>query len=94
MAKIIQIEHDIELISFWELPADHDFENEESSFFEYRGQWYDLADFPAFGTMWVPCPQSLLLKRWHALAADSFFSGIVLRLSPDCETVSAGLYLC
>jgi len=47
-------------------------------FFCYRGYWYHLGDFM------VDVPPSLD-GNWQGWQADSFFSGVAIELSRDCE---------
>lgn len=51
-------------------------------FFCYRGFWYHLDQVMRGGA-----------EGWHGYVADSFFSGIVLRLSDDGEEYQIGTYL-
>ena len=55
---------------------------DSASFFRYKGQAYDLAEF----TRLEATPE------WHGGKADSFFSGIVIRLVEDGERVVVGWY--
>ena len=55
----------------------------QDGFFSYRGSTYHLSEFMRDG-----CPDG-----WDGVAADSYFSGVVVRLSPDCEAVTVGLWL-
>ena len=52
---------------------------DESSFFRYRGRVYCLGDF-----MRDSAPAG-----WHGGMADSFFSGVIVRLSNDGESLVA-----
>ncbi len=57
-----------------------DWTNEDDhsdGFFEYRGWWYHLDDFirsndPAF-------------DGWNGILTDSYFSGVLIKLSDNCE---------
>ena len=51
-------------------------------FILYRNVWYHLADFMNGGP-----------DGWHGSHGDSFFSGVVIRLSGDGETYQIGTYL-
>lgn len=51
-------------------------------FIQYRGHWYHLADF-----MTTP------LDGWDGIATDSFFSGVVIKLSSDGEQYKIGLLI-
>lgn len=51
-------------------------------FLRYKGQTYDVSEFELSN-----------VKGWDGMHADSFFSGIVIKLSDDGEQVKVGLYL-
>ena len=55
----------------------------QTGFFSYRGITYHLSQF-----LRDNCPDG-----WDGVAADSYFSGTVVRLSPDCEQVTVGRWL-
>jgi hypothetical protein len=57
---------------------------EDGSFFKYRGVWYSLEDFTC-------APESL--SDWDGYHGDSYFSGVVIRLTDDGESVVCGTYL-
>jgi hypothetical protein len=59
--------------------------NDSATFFRYRGRLYDLGEF-----MRSTDPN---LKGWHGYAADSFFSGVVIKLSDDGDYVTVATYL-
>ena len=61
-----------------------DFDSHE--FFVYKGQWYDLEEFIRIGN-------NNALKGWHGYMADSFFSGILVKLVEE-DSVIVGQYLC
>lgn len=67
-------------------------ENEDTNFMRYRGIVYDLGEI-----MKVPetkeGEQTGMLRGWHGYASDSFFSGIVIRVSDDGDQYQIGLYL-
>lgn len=48
-------------------------------FFRYRGAWYDSQEFIE------PAPEG-----WHGFQSDTFFSGVLIRFSPDYEQVMVG----
>jgi len=54
----------------------------DSTFFRYKGQIYDIADF-------MPCP----LEGWQGYSSDSYFSGVLLCLSPCGDSVKVGRYI-
>lgn len=59
----------------------------EAAFFQYKGQWYDLAEFAG-------CCGEERSKGWQGIRSDSFFSGILIKVSDDYETVIVGQYFC
>lgn len=65
---------------------DHLSEDDGSDgFFCYRGHWYHTSDFMrATGGE---------LTSWDGYASDSYFSGVVIKLSRDGESYRVGTYL-
>ena len=55
-------------------------------FVNYKGYWYDLAEFMRVD------PRSELCK-WQGYSSDSYFSGVVIRYVEDNERVVMGTYL-
>ena len=51
----------------------------DTGFFRYRGEVFNLANF-------LNQPQ----QGWHGALADSYFSGTLVRLSKDGESVTVG----
>ena len=74
----------------WEVPnqvleAEFDWLNEEeasSGFIFYRGLWYHTSQFMRHAP-----------EGWDGSHSDSFFSGIVIKLSDCGEQYKIGLYL-
>jgi len=58
-------------------------EESGKSFFRYRGSVYALADF-------MRAPSDL--SPWDGYAGDSCFSGTLVRLAPDGDSVTCGRY--
>ena len=62
---------------------------EDATFFKYRGYWYDLAQFmllndgSAIGADFA---------NWDAYSADSYYSGVVVRLAGDGDRIKVGTY--
>lgn len=54
-------------------------------FFCYRGHWYHLSEF-------MRIDQTSPLRDWHGCASDSFYSGVLIKLSPDGECFQVGTY--
>ena len=56
------------------------------SYFKYRGTWYHLSDF--LGASGIS-----ELKAWDGYASDSYFSGVVVKVSRDGEKYRVGTYI-
>lgn len=77
----------------YEVPArilrdQFDYQNAEEAtdgFIHYRGRWYHADEFMKVETDGP-------LSAWHGYAPNSFFSGIVIRVSSDCEMYQIGTY--
>ena len=72
------------------LDSDFDYQDEDEAydgFFKYRGNWYHLDGFMRHSDPSWP------LSDWHGYAGDSFFSGVVIRISDDGEQYQVGTYL-
>jgi len=61
--------------------APEDFDSHD--FVVYRGHWYDIGEF-------TRCDQT---PGWDGYIGDSFFSGVLIRLSRDGERAIMGLAL-
>ena len=71
------------------LQDDFDWLDDDSSydgFIHYRGNWYHVSEF-------MRCDDNSPFNGWHGYHSDSFFSGILIRLSDDCETYQIGTYI-
>jgi hypothetical protein len=71
------------------LESDFDWTNEDDHsavFFKYRGRWYHALG--EFMRVEGDCP----FKGWDAYCGDSFFSGVLVKFSPDCDEYQAGTY--
>jgi hypothetical protein len=62
-------------------------ENILDGFFKYRGYWYHI---DSFMTVQRDAPSEF--KDWSAYASDSYFSGVVIKFSKDCERIKVGTY--
>jgi hypothetical protein len=77
----------------YEVPAkvladQFDYQNAEEvldGFFCYRGYWYHIDGFMAV-------QNNTDLAGWDGYAGDSYFSGVVIKLSTDNEQVKIGTY--
>tara|TARA_R110000796_G_scaffold24808_6_gene70450 strand:- start:41 stop:322 length:282 start_codon:yes stop_codon:yes gene_type:complete len=58
---------------------------EESQFVIYKGWPYDVAEFMAVR-------HNDELSAWDGYSSDSFFSGVLIKFAPDCDTVIMGMY--
>ena len=58
---------------------------EESQFVIYKNWPYDVAEFMAVR-------HNNDLSAWHGYSSDSFFSGVLIKFAPDCDTVIMGRY--
>lgn len=99
--KITTNNKERELLSFWDLTPKElkEFsyiENMEedggSRFFRYLGRVYDACEF-------MRIPDSLHwqggdLIDWHGSYPETYFSGVLIRYSRDCEAVIVGRYSC
>ena len=55
---------------------------------KYLDRWYHVTDF-----MRLDGPHPEKFGDWHGVYSDSFFSGVVIRLSDDGEEYQIGTYL-
>lgn len=90
-----------ELIDAWQLTPDErrefdyldwpaiDEGRDSASFFRRDGDLYDLGEFTLTS-------EGSTERRlgWHGVRGDSFFSGVLVRISDDGETVLSALELC
>lgn len=60
---------------------------EFDGYFRYRRWWFHVTDF-----IRIP-PEANELHGWHGYAPDSFFSGVLIRLSTDGEAFMVGTYI-
>lgn len=70
------------------LASEFDYQDAEDvldGFFCYRGCWYHLDGF-------MRIENNPDLTGWDAYASDSYFSGVVIKLSKDCEQIKIGTY--
>jgi hypothetical protein len=62
-----------------------DFERLESRLVSYRGDYYDVFDM-------LRATAPLSASGWHGYSSETYFSGIVVRLNDDDDTVVIGRY--
>lgn len=83
------------IIYGWELPENQrkefdylsEEEYENQPFFKYKGRHYDFREF-------MRCEGELKEQGWDGYSADSFFSGVLIKVSDDSESVIVGQYFC
>jgi hypothetical protein len=85
--------HYRDILFFWELTKKEqdeikdDYEDiQESSFFRFKGRVYDLNDFMRIDS------NHMDFAGYHGYHADSFFSGILVKMSECGEGVSVYQY--
>ena len=64
-------------------------DEDEGSFFRYKGQVYDLGEFMAWAN-----PNTPTKKEWDSFRSDSYFSGLVVKYSEGYDAVKVGFYVC
>lgn len=66
---------------------------ESASFFRYRGETYDLAEFAADWGISKGSGLPVELRGWDGYMTDSYFSGMVVRYVEGMERVVVGRLL-
>lgn len=67
------------------------------NFVRYRGWVYDLNDFTAVPRdLEAYAPNSIFygMRGWDGYVSDSYFSGVVMKYTPDLDHVVMGTYTC
>lgn len=59
----------------------------------YRGCVVDTRDMMSLGSELCNPGRPDEFSAWDAYASDSFFSGVLVRYSPDCEQVQIATYV-
>jgi hypothetical protein len=105
--KIVTNHHDRQFVYRYDVPDsvlanELDWTTEEEHFdgyFCYRGVWYHRSDFMSFqGVAFIesPAPGSdsteVHSNQWNGYHGDSYFSGVLIKLSEDCETYRIATY--
>lgn len=62
-------------------------EDDSDGYFRYKGTWYHLSEFMRTGY-----PGQVDDNGYHASKGDSYFSGILIRLSDDGEKFQVATY--
>ena len=63
-------------------------EFDTTNFAKYRGNYYDVSDFSHIGDRMGYGE----FKSWHGIVSDTYFSGIVIKLSSDGERYKIGRF--
>ena len=93
--KIYTNYHKRELLALADIPeelwSDFDYIEEEERFYprlvKYRGNYYDIGDMPALRNRENPFGDF-----WHAGMNDSFYSGVLIHVCENNESVICGLF--
>lgn len=67
-----------------------DYQDEDETidgFFSYRGHWYHIDQFMRIGET-----EASPMSEWDGYAGDSYFSGVLIKLSDDGEQYQVGTY--
>jgi len=95
--KIITNNHFKEILSFFDLTEKEQNEIkdnydtiEESSFFRYRGQVYDLNEFMRVNDSLNGQGQDHVLYGWDGYHNESFFSSVLVKYSSCTDAVKVG----
>ncbi len=70
-------------------PNEDEDERYSPRFVCYRGVWHDLNEFMPVPRGWTPPDWS----TWSGYQSDSYFSGILIRCSEDCERVQLATFI-
>jgi hypothetical protein len=62
-------------------------------FIKYRGNWYHLSEFMCIEKQHNDDDDGAF-SSWHGYKSDSFFSGVVIKVSDDGEGYKIGTYIC
>lgn len=78
------------------LDSEFDYQDPEDTldgFFCYRKVWYHLDQFTVNIAPWGCLSAESPLMQWDAHLSDSFFSGVVIRVSEDFEEYQVGTFI-
>ncbi len=81
------------LMNFYELSKqdqEYNEDNEEGTFFEYKGMIYDLGDFMSIQGCGLA--QSEDFCKWDGYHSDGYWSGVLVKYSDCGDTVKVGRY--
>lgn len=96
--EIITNHHWNNFLYGYELPesarADFDYidaaEFDSHNFIRYRGYFYDPAEFMRVPVAYQGAAE---FQDWHGYHADSYFSGVLIRISDDGEQYQIATYI-
>jgi hypothetical protein len=63
-------------------------EDNSDGFLCYRGHWYHLSDF-----MRANGHPDSAFNKYDGYASDSYFSGVLIKISKDCEQYQIATYM-
>lgn len=73
------------------LREEFDYQDEDEvydGYFKYRGSWYHTDEFMRFGP---GMPSEF--RKWDGYLSDSFYSGVLIKISPDGEQYKVGTFI-
>lgn len=65
---------------------------DNSQFFRFKGQVYDLGEFMRITPPIAPHARRKNWENWHGYSSDSAFSGVLVKYVDDCERVIVAQY--
>ena len=65
---------------------------DDSTFFRFKGQVYNLGEFVRIKPPIAPHTQREGFENWHGYASDSYFSGILVKYVDNYERVIVAQY--
>lgn len=67
---------------------------DDAQFFRYKGQVYDLGEFMRIDPNTAPHPHRKDWEKWQGYMSDSYFSGLLVKYTHECESVIVARYSC
>lgn len=61
---------------------------DDGTFLKYKNHWYSLSDF-----MRISAGAPPELRKYDGSAADGFYSGVLIKISPDGEQYKIATYM-
>lgn len=88
--KIKTNNHPREVLTWYDLTPEEQkefnyLEEGEGSFFRYKNWVYDLGEF-------VRVDRTVMPDKWQGYWSGSYFSGVLIRYTSDCDQVIVGQY--